>query len=117
MSEELALFAPEEVKQVPVKIPEDVWGAETVKWTRCSKTAHPSVCTYCIDAAREQGVAPQPLRAVWRRRGPNGEVHLCHAHTQHQRELDARAGALAKARRDINDRTATPSRKRREGSS
>lgn len=118
MTEDLALFGPEEVVPV-VKRPEEAWGALAPKWTRCtSKTSstRAPVCSHCVAEAKEQGVAPQPLRAVWRRKGPNGEDNLCVAHAQLQRELDARAAALAKAREDINKRTPA-ARKRREGAS
>lgn len=114
--DELALFGPEEARE-RVTRPAEAWGAEAPTWHRyaTTKTRGP-VCTHCIDEARDKGIAPQPLRAVWRRKGPNGDVHLCLGHAQLQRELDARAAALAKARKDITER-APATRRRREGSS
>lgn len=113
--DELSLFGPEAAAHAPVKVPDDAWGAEKPKWIRFGGSTKPSVCSHCIAVAQEAGIAPEPLRAVWRRKGPNGEVHLCHAHAQKQRELDDRAAGLAKARREINDRK--PAGRRREGSS
>lgn len=115
-ADELALFAPETAAAPPVTVPAEAWGALAVTWTRCGKgSSRPPVCTHCIAVAKERGELPSPLLAVWRRKGPNGEVYLCHAHSEAQRQLDDGAARVAKARREINDRA--PVRKRREGSS
>jgi hypothetical protein len=83
------LFGGQDMPPAPVKPVEPLWGAVGVTWKKTPAGHH--LCQDCVALIHGRADGPQPLAAVTRRCGPNGELLLCHAHAQDHRDADAAA--------------------------
>lgn len=94
----LDLFGGQDVPPVKVAPPADAWGAAeaNVQWLR--PLAGRPLCDHCTQAIHASKGGGHPLVASARRKGPNGQLHLCPEHALLQRELDDKAEAARKAR-------------------
>jgi hypothetical protein len=78
-----------------------LWGALGVTWPKVPAGRH--LCQDCVDLIHGRKDGPNPLVAVARRKGPNGDRLLCAAHAQDHKDADAKverehAGRIAAAK-------------------
>lgn len=85
----LDLFGGETPPAAPVKPVEPTWGAVGVTWPKMLTGRH--LCQDCVALIHGRPDGPQPRHAVARRKGPNGELLLCHEHAMIHRDADAKA--------------------------
>lgn len=96
----LDLFGGQEPPATPVTPVEPTWGAVGVTWPKMLSGRH--LCADCVALIHGNPGGPQPRAAVARRKGPNGELLLCHEHAQIHRDADARAEREHAARVEAN---------------
>lgn len=95
------LFGGQDIPMAPVEPVEPTWGAVGVTWPKMLSGRH--LCQDCVALIHGNPGGPQPRSAVARRKGPNGELLLCHEHAQHHKDADARAERDAAARKEAAD--------------
>lgn len=83
------LFDGQDTPAAAVTPVEPLWGALKVTWKKPPAGRH--LCQDCVALIHGRADGPQPLVAVARRCGPNGELLLCHGHAQDHRDADAAA--------------------------
>lgn len=82
------MFGGQELPTAPVEPPDPLWGALNVKWLKPLTGRH--LCQDCVDLIHKNPGGPHPNQAVTRRKGPNDERMLCHAHAQIRKDADER---------------------------
>lgn len=100
IAEDVPLFeAPGDPPRAPLA--GKVWPAIST-WT--NYRGKRTLCQHCTQAIHDHGVllAPVPLAATWRRKGPNGELLLCYLHHAELKAEDDRVAAEARTRRQAN---------------
>jgi hypothetical protein len=67
------------------------YGAVGAKWTKWSGARRP--CDDCVQRIHDLGTenAPHPAAAMWRRKGPNGDLWLCAVDADERKRLDQQA--------------------------